>query len=136
MTVQTTARTTAPTAAPARMPGTIVVLEQGDFDAAPVPVDPGRRAIAPLLALLALSPLPFASNRPWSWSLLALAAGLVLMAWAWSVLRSGRPMPVAPGRIAVPAALYCQIGRAHVRTPVTNAHLVCRLLLEKKKKTT
>src|SRR3546814_2589894 len=29
-----------------------------------------------------------------------------------------------------------QIGRAHVRTPVTNAHLVCRLLLEKKKKTT
>src|SRR3546814_5344789 len=28
-----------------------------------------------------------------------------------------------------------QIGRAHVRTPVTNAHLVCRLLLEKKKTT-
>src|SRR3546814_2384124 len=27
-----------------------------------------------------------------------------------------------------------QIGRAHVSTPVTNAHLVCRLLLEKKKK--
>src|SRR3546814_7646435 len=26
-----------------------------------------------------------------------------------------------------------KIGRAHVRTPVTNAHLVCRLLLEKKK---
>src|SRR6187397_3275884 len=27
-----------------------------------------------------------------------------------------------------------QIGRAHVRTPVTVHHLVCRLLLEKKKK--
>ena len=27
-----------------------------------------------------------------------------------------------------------QIGRAHVWTPVTSAHLVCRLLLEKKKK--
>src|SRR3546814_14237297 len=27
-----------------------------------------------------------------------------------------------------------QIGRAHVRTPVTNAQLVCRLLLEKKNK--
>src|SRR3546814_8420017 len=26
-----------------------------------------------------------------------------------------------------------EIGRAHVRTPVNNAHLVCRLLLEKKK---
>src|SRR3546814_3384672 len=28
-----------------------------------------------------------------------------------------------------------EIGRAHVSAPVTNAHLVCRLLLEKKKKT-
>src|SRR3546814_8486509 len=28
--------------------------------------------------------------------------------------------------------LLRQIGRAHVWTPVTNAHLVCRLLLEKK----
>src|SRR3546814_4270414 len=27
-----------------------------------------------------------------------------------------------------------QIGRAHVRTPVTNAHIVCRLLLAKIKK--
>src|SRR3546814_9192315 len=27
-----------------------------------------------------------------------------------------------------------EIGRAHVRTPVTNAHLVCRLLLEKKQR--
>src|SRR3546814_5523964 len=27
-----------------------------------------------------------------------------------------------------------EIGRAHVRIPVTNAHLVCRLLLEKKNK--
>src|SRR3546814_6026769 len=29
-----------------------------------------------------------------------------------------------------------EIGRAHVCTPVTNAHLVCRLLLEKKKQHT
>src|SRR3546814_5424527 len=27
---------------------------------------------------------------------------------------------------------YTEIGRAHVCTPVTNAHLVCRLLLETK----
>src|SRR3546814_8528870 len=33
-------------------------------------------------------------------------------------------------------SLGAEIGRAHVRTPVTNAHLVCRLLLEKKKHTT
>src|SRR3546814_5410857 len=29
------------------------------------------------------------------------------------------------------ALQYFQIGRAHVCTPVTNAHLVCRLLLDK-----
>src|SRR3546814_9005999 len=29
-------------------------------------------------------------------------------------------------------AVHPQIGRAHVCTPVTNAHLVCRLLLEQK----
>src|SRR3546814_1729983 len=37
---------------------------------------------------------------------------------------------------AVNRATKCgiaEIGRAHVRTPVTNAHLVCRLLLEKNK---
>src|SRR3546814_3746323 len=30
---------------------------------------------------------------------------------------------------------FLEIGRAHVRTPVTNAQLVCRLLLEKNKTT-
>src|SRR3546814_3131776 len=30
----------------------------------------------------------------------------------------------------------CKIGRAHVCTPVTNAHLVCRLLLAQKKPVT
>src|SRR3546814_8303599 len=34
---------------------------------------------------------------------------------------------------ADPGRRLLQIGRAHVCTPVTNAHLVCRLLLEKKK---
>src|SRR3546814_9653070 len=32
-----------------------------------------------------------------------------------------------------PVGGHAEIGRAHVGTPVTNAHLVCRLLLEKKK---
>src|SRR3546814_9168988 len=34
-----------------------------------------------------------------------------------------------------PDAAGGEIGRAHVLTPVTNAHLVCRLLLEKKNQT-
>src|SRR3546814_2689188 len=36
-------------------------------------------------------------------------------------------------RFAGRALARWQIGRAHVCTPVTNAHLVCRLLLETKK---
>src|SRR3546814_2540840 len=36
------------------------------------------------------------------------------------------------GSLAFEAARRVKIGRAHVCTPVTNAHLVCRLLLEKK----
>src|SRR3546814_6641006 len=35
--------------------------------------------------------------------------------------------------LAVGPHSFRKIGRAHVCTPVTNAHLVCRLLLEKKK---
>src|SRR3546814_9277410 len=35
-------------------------------------------------------------------------------------------------RTVAEAAHNTEIGRANVRTPVTNAHLVCRLLLEKK----
>src|SRR3546814_10284965 len=35
--------------------------------------------------------------------------------------------------VDVPAGAIGEIGRAQVCTPVTNAHLVCRLLLEKNK---
>src|SRR3546814_8358089 len=36
----------------------------------------------------------------------------------------------------IPSTDVVEIGRAHVLTPVTNAQLVCRLLLEKKTKKT
>src|SRR3546814_6183219 len=41
------------------------------------------------------------------------------------------PLALKNEPIAVRAA---KIGRAHVCTPITNAHLVCRLLLDKKTK--
>src|SRR3546814_8452308 len=51
-----------------------------------------------------------------------------------ALARMPRPLPAAHAigerRHAV---AHREIGRAHVRTPVTNAHLVCRLLLETKK---
>src|SRR3546814_8944527 len=45
------------------------------------------------------------------------------------------PVPLAQALIRCPSVTPedKEIGRAHVWTPVTNAHLVCRLLLEKKK---
>ena len=48
-----------------------------------------------LAAMIALAPLPFASNRPWAWSLLALGVGALLVAWAVAELRS-------PQRSAIP----------------------------------
>src|SRR3546814_7696882 len=41
-----------------------------------------------------------------------------------------------PGHAERRGEQSAEIGRAHVCTPVTNAHLVCRPLLEKKNKTT
>src|SRR3546814_1353511 len=48
--------------------------------------------------------------------------------------RPGQDVVGRRGRERQAARLGAEIGRAHVRTPVTNAHLVCRLLLENKKK--
>src|SRR3546814_4026198 len=39
---------------------------------------------------------------------------------------------IAVSKIPTSSVVIYEIGRAHVCTPVTNAHLVCRLLLEKK----
>src|SRR3546814_5765908 len=51
------------------------------------------------------------------------------------VKRRFTPSTTFPSRSARTSSSRCcapQIGRAHVRTPVTNTHLVCRPLLEKK----
>src|SRR3546814_10706123 len=48
------------------------------------------------------------------------------------VLRRGPPAVFLPVRLR---EQYGQIGRANVRTPVTNAHIVSRTLLEKTKNT-
>src|SRR3546814_2540169 len=59
-------------------------------------------------------------------TLLALAAAVAaapLPAWAMCDMR------VIENRSIEDSAAY-KIGRAHVCTPVTNAHLVCRLLLD------
>src|SRR3546814_5034503 len=48
----------------------------------------------------------------------------------------GSMVAVAEPPAAAGTVVTAEIGRAHVCTPVTNAQLVCRLLLEKKKHST
>src|SRR5690606_35927517 len=57
-----------------------------------------------LLVLVPLAPLPFGSNRPWSWSLLALRAGRLRLGWAAAAARGRAPAPV-PLRKAWPVVL-------------------------------
>src|SRR3546814_3783070 len=65
----------------------------------------------------------------------------VLLEFAEPRIRSGvwdhstyKSAPIGRSRRTGPVAML--IGRAHVLTPVNNAHLVCTRLLEKKKHTT
>src|SRR3546814_1817457 len=62
----------------------------------------------------------------------SLGAVVVLLMWLWvsayAILFGAELNAEAERQTGV------QIGRAHVCTPVTNAHLVCRLLLDKQKR--
>jgi hypothetical protein len=58
-----------------------------------------RVTFAGLMALVALAPLPFASNRPWSWSLLSLLVGMLLVMWAVEAMRERNMIAVSWRRI-------------------------------------
>lgn len=58
------------------------------------------------LATVVLAPLPFGSNRPWSWSLLIVLTGSLLVAWSVGHLARSRPPAVTPRRVWLPAALF------------------------------
>lgn len=60
----------------------------------------------PLVIVVVLAPLPFASVLPWSWGILGICVGLLLAVWAvLTVLgRSGPPVPV--GRVWLPVLLF------------------------------
>ena len=51
-----------------------------------------------LVALLLWAPLPLGSNRPWSWTLLTVAVGVLLLAWCGAELRRPRvrSLPAPP----------------------------------------
>ncbi len=94
-----------------------------------MPADPRPRLPhsilwAALLVVLAWAPLPLASNRPWSWALLALLVGLLVLAWAALALAVPEPLDVPPA--VVLAALACGLVLlwiwAQVRPDVPGLH--------------
>ena len=62
-----------------------------------------------LVSVVVLAPLPFGSNHPWSWSLLALAVGLLLIATAIRALAAGHAEPEGWSRLVGPAVLLVPI---------------------------
>src|SRR3546814_7252286 len=81
-------------------------------------------------------PRPAAAGKPAATSPAStyrINAGDELEVYVWGEERLQRKVKVLPdGTIAFPLVGQIKIGRAHVSTQVTNAHLVCRLLLETK----
>ena len=59
-----------------------------------------------LLAIVALAPLPLASNRPWSWSLLSLAVGALLLSWVALALRDSSALAVPWRRLRWAVACF------------------------------
>ena len=58
-----------------------------------------RMVFIGFLVTLALAPLPFASNRPWSWSLLSMIVGLLMVAWAIGALRDKNMVAIGWRRV-------------------------------------
>src|SRR3546814_9551293 len=96
---------------------------------------------------LVLAPIRRAKCKPSAYNWLCLARsmkpttpinkhGYSIFVLSPNLRYHGNPENCAPFAIKKRLAwlIIKKIGRAHVCTPVTNAHLVCRLQLEKKKK--
>lgn len=58
-----------------------------------------------LVAVIAWAPLPLASNRPWAWSLLSFAIGVLLTGWAVAALTRRSLVRLGWRTLGVPAVL-------------------------------
>lgn len=68
-----------------------------------------RLVYCALMTTIVLAPLPFASNRPWAWSLLALTVGATTCAWAWPIVSRKAQPAVSISRLMLPAALFLAV---------------------------
>src|SRR3546814_10835238 len=93
----------------------------------------GRRVFTELFRAM------YPAGHPYSWptigSMTDLDAASLddVKTWFRTWYGPNNAVLVLAGDIDLATAKAKEIGRAHVGTPVTNAHLVCRLLLDKKK---
>ena len=62
--------------------------------------------IRALILIVVLAPLPFGSNRPWAWALLAILVGGLMILWAWRRWQAGIPLAVTISRILGPGLLF------------------------------
>jgi len=62
-----------------------------------------------LLGTVLLSPIPFGAIFPWSYTLLALIVGALVLIWSTTLLIAGSPPPVTLRMIALPAALFAAV---------------------------
>ena len=77
----------------------------------------GKSIFGLLLGIVVLSPVPFASNRPWSWSLLAALIGALLIAWGLTVMRDRSVETVSIRRLWPMVALFAlAVGWSLVQT--------------------
>lgn len=60
----------------------------------------------PMLGLVLLSPLPFASVLPWSWAVFGTLMGLVVLAWCAFIVFGRYEIPVPIRKIWLPATLF------------------------------
>lgn len=71
------------------------------------PAGAGNRIFIGLTVAVLAAPLPLGANRMWSWSLLALAVALLLVAWSVACLRGRSQVALGPERLWLPALPFC-----------------------------
>lgn len=69
---------------------------------------PSRALLSLVMGLVALAPLPLASNRPLPMALLGFGAGAALLLWSMSIARGAR-IAVPSARIAWPLGLFAAV---------------------------
>lgn len=74
-----------------------------------MPLPSNKLAFSLLLCVVLLAPLPLGANRPWAWSALGVAIGVLLLIWAASVLNGRTSAPVPFHLLALPLAPFALV---------------------------